>query len=122
MSIAALQKQLANLQRTRRQILNKLMRPTELAVGTVSAVKRKCGKPTCHCATGEGHPQVLFLYTDVDGRRRCKLVRRVDETRLLNANKRYQEFKAVLRQLQAINQQEKKILLAARDHRALAYH
>jgi len=124
MSIAALQKlqkQLADLQRTRRQILNKLMRPTELAVGTVSVVNRKCGKATCHCATGDGHPQVLFLFTDVNGHRRCKLVRRADESRLLDASKRYQEFKQALRQLQTINQQEKQILLAARGHRALTY-
>ena len=99
-STASFRKQLSDLRKARLKLLNKLTSSIELAVGTVSVVKRKCGKPTCHCATGEGHPQVIFMFTDSDGTRRCKLIRRADEARLLRASKRYQEFKEALRQLQ----------------------
>jgi hypothetical protein len=92
-----------------------------LAVGTVSVVRRKCGNPACHCAEGTGHPQVLFLFTDDKGKRRCKLVRRADEKRLLLAGERYREFKNDLRQIVVIHQREKQILNAIKEDRALSY-
>jgi len=121
MSITSLHKKLLELHASRRRLMNKLTSSSELAVGTVSVVERKCGKAACHCATGQRHPQVTFVFTDSDGIRRCKLVRRADESRLLKANKRYQDFKDTLRQLHATNLKEKRILLAVRDQRSLIY-
>ena len=116
-----MRRQLSELHDTRRQLLRMLTASMELAVGTVSIVKQKCGKPTCRCATAEGHPKVLFLFASPDGHRRCKLIRRDDEERLLAANERYREFREGLRQLQTINQQEKQILLALQRGRAITY-
>ena len=121
MSTASYKMQLSNLRKERLKLLDTLTSSAELAVGTVSVVERKCGKPTCHCATGERHPQVTFVFTDSEGIRRCKLIRRADEDRLFKASQRYKEFKDLLRRLQAINQEEKQILLAVRDHRSLTY-
>jgi hypothetical protein len=84
----------------------------ELAVGSVSPVQRKCGNPSCHCAEGPGHPQVLFLFQDEQGERRCKLVRRADEARLLRAGERYRDFRDGLKRLRAIDRREKEILMA----------
>ena len=97
------------------------MRGEELAVGTVSAVLRKCGNPRCHCAQGRGHPQTLFLFTDEDGQRRCKLVRRADEARLQSAGERYRLFREDMKRLRTIDRREKQILMALRDARALRY-
>lgn len=97
------------------------MRGEELAVGTVSVVLRKCGNPRCHCAQGDGHPQTQFLFTDEDGQRRCKLVRRADEPRLQAAGERYRRFRDDLKRLRAIDRREKEILMALRDKRALHY-
>ena len=93
----------------------------DLAIGTVSVVRRKCGTPGCHCADGAGHPQTLFLFKGDDGRRHCKLVRRQDEERLLRAGRRYREFRAARRQLRAINQREERVLVALMEARALKY-
>jgi hypothetical protein len=112
---------LRKLQQERRQRLRRLVRDHELAVGSVSVVARKCGNPTCGCASGLGHPQTLFLFSDEDGRRRCKLVRRADESRLQKAGERYRDFREDLKQLRAIDRREKEILMALRDQRAISY-
>ena len=112
---------LRGLQQERRRRLRRLTRDHELAVGSVSVVARKCGNPTCRCASGPGHLQTLFLFSDEDGCRRCKLVRRADEGRLHRAGDRYRQFREDLKQLRAIDRREKEILMALRDQRALHY-
>ena len=112
---------LRELHQQRRRLLRRLTRDHELAVGSVSAVRRKCGNPACHCATGLGHLQTVFLFKDKEGIRRCKLVRRADEERLLRAGQCYREFREDLKQLRAIDRREKEILMAIRDQRALHY-
>jgi len=38
------------------QILRQFQFPEDLLPGSLSLTHRRCGKPTCHCASGEGHP------------------------------------------------------------------
>ncbi len=118
-------KLLASLQRLhqeRRRLIRRLKREHELAIGTVSVVNRKCGNPTCHCAKGPGHLQTLFLYMDeTEGRRRCKLVRRADESWMLKAGERYREFREDMKALRAIDLEEKQILMAIAEVRAINY-
>ena len=111
---------LRRLQRVRRRLLRRLTQDHELAVGSVSLVRRKCGNSSCHCAHGPGHLQTLFLFKD-NGQRRCKLVRRADEARLHQAGKHYREFREDIKQLRAIDRREKEILMALRDLRAIHY-
>lgn len=107
-------------ERTRR--LRRLTQDHALAIGTVALVHRKCGHPRCHCRTGPGHPQTLFLFKDPQqGRRRCKLVRRADEARLRQAGERYREFRADLQRLRALDREEKRILMALAEARAIHY-
>jgi hypothetical protein len=37
-------------------LLRTLQIPEEALPGSLALTHRRCGKPTCHCATGEGHP------------------------------------------------------------------
>jgi hypothetical protein len=121
-SRARLLASLRQLALERRRLIRRLTQDHELAVGTVSVVQRPCGHPGCHCARGPGHPQTLFLFKDAKiGRRRCKLVRRADEARLLRAGQRYREFRQDLQRLRAIDQREKQILLALLETRAIRY-
>lgn len=109
------------LQRVRRRLLRRLTQDHELAVGSVSLVRRKCGNLSCHCAhDGPGHLQTLFLFKD--NKRRCKLIRRADEARLHQAGKHYREFREDIKQLRAIDRVEKEILMALRDLRAIHYN
>ncbi len=114
--------ELNRLHKERRRLVRHLKKEEELAVGTVSIVKRKCGSPRCHCANGPGHPQTLFLFQDKkQQRRRCKLVRREDEPRMLKAGERYRKFREALKQLRAIDFEEKQILMALAEERAISY-
>ena len=113
---------LSELHQERRRLIRRLKLEGELAIGTVSVVNRKCGNPSCHCAEGPGHPQTLFLFKDEQtGRRRCKLVRRADEARMHRAGERYREFREAMRRLRAIDSQEKRILMALAERRAIHY-
>jgi hypothetical protein len=119
-------KLLASLQRLhqeRQLLIRRLKRKHALAIGTVSMVNRKCGNPSCHCVEGPGHPQTLFLFKDEKtGRRRCKLIRRADETRMLGAGERYREFREDMKRLRAIDLKEKQILMALAEERAIHYN
>ncbi len=42
--------------------------------GSLVAVYRKCGKPTCHCATGEKHGPVWYLSQHAQGRTHMRFV------------------------------------------------
>lgn len=112
---------LRRLHDERRRLLRLLRQGDELAIGTVSVVRRKCGNSSCHCAQGVGHAQTLFLFKGDDGRRHCKLVRRQDEDRLQRAGRSYREFRDALRRLRAINQREERVLVALKKRRALRY-
>lgn len=122
MSSTVLHESLRTLHKERRRLLRKLTQEHELAIGTVSMVRRKCGNPRCHCAEGQGHLQTLFLFKDSKtGRRICKLVRRAEEERLQKAGQRYREFREGMKRLRAIDQEEKQILMALAQFRALHY-
>ena len=110
------------LQTTRQRLLRVVIKERELAVGTVSEVSRKCGNPRCHCAKEGGHLQVSFLFKDKEnGRRRCKLIRRDDEQRMLRAGENYRECRQAMQQLRAIDLEEKQILMALIEGRAIEY-
>ena len=121
-SIAKLRESLRLLEKERKRLLLRLTHEHELARGSVSEVYRKCGNPRCGCATGPGHRQVLFLFKDEEEqRRRCKLVRRADEKRLLQAGENYRQFRADLQRLRAIDQEEIRIVLAILAVRSINY-
>lgn len=44
-----------------------------LLPGSLSETRRRCGRPNCHCATGEGHPS-WYLTFMVDGQKRVERI------------------------------------------------
>lgn len=54
----------------RSQILRQIGRLGDLRPGSIGAVARRCGKPTCHCAkpNDPGHDPQLRLTRKVDGK------------------------------------------------------
>lgn len=120
MSRPKLLNSLRQLQKERKKLLKRLINDKEVAIGSVAVVRRKCGKPNCHCVEGFGHPQTLFLFRD-EGRRRCKLIRQSDSKRLLIAGERYRNFRNGLRELRAINKRENKILMAITALKSIIY-
>src|SRR3989304_2741771 len=97
-STGKLRASLEVLEQRRRRLLESFLQDEELAVGTVSEVRARCGKPNCRCAQGEGHPQMRLLYAE-GGTRRCKLVRKADADRARQAGERDRRLKRALREL-----------------------
>lgn len=54
---------LAALESQRASLLQQFLTLSDFRPGTVSAVARRCGKPSCHCAQPDsaGHPQFRLL-------------------------------------------------------------
>ncbi len=61
---------LAQLEAKRSGILEEFRSLTDLRPGSITAVVRRCGKPTCHCAGPEdaGHDPQFRLTRRVDGK------------------------------------------------------
>ena len=55
----------------KRKLVEAVVAATESMLwGSLGAVYRRCGKPTCHCATGEKHGPVFYLTRGEQGHTR----------------------------------------------------
>jgi hypothetical protein len=76
----------------------------DLLPGSLSETRRRCGKPTCHCATGEGHLSAYLTFM-VDGRKR---VERIPAAWVADVRRRVRagrEFKDAVTEVLAANAQ-----------------
>ncbi len=62
--------------------------------GAFVTVQRKCGKPNCHCATGEGHP-AKYLSVKEGGRTRMVYIPSHLEVSVADEAERYRGFRQV---------------------------
>ena len=46
----------SRLRRRARQLMTRFHLPDDALPGSLALSHRRCGKPSCHCADGEGHP------------------------------------------------------------------
>jgi len=81
--------QAAKLRQRKFERLHGLRLPEDALPGSLALTHRRCGKKTCHCATGEGHP-VWTLTFMTEGKKHVEWVpeewveevrRRVEEGR-----------------------------------------
>ena len=61
------------LQRRKRRLLAKLEIPHDGLPGSLALTHRRCGKPTCHCVKGGGHPLWSLTFM-VQGKKRVERV------------------------------------------------
>jgi hypothetical protein len=74
-------------------VLRRFPLPEDGLPGSLSLTHRRCGKPTCHCAAGDGHP-IWFLTFMADGKRRVERIPKqwVDDVRQrVEAGRRFQD-------------------------------
>jgi len=64
------------------RLIRQFQLPEDLLPGSLSLTRRRCGKPTCHCASGEGHP-IWFLSFMAQAKHRVERVPKewVDDVR-----------------------------------------
>lgn len=73
MEIAPKGPQAARLRQRKFQLLAEFKVPEDLLPGSLSLTHRRCGKPSCHCADGQGHP-IWFLTFMANGKRRVERI------------------------------------------------
>jgi len=77
--------------------------------GSFVTVHRKCGKPNCHCATGEGHP-AKYLSVKEGGKTRMIFVPASFEMKAANEAGRYRLFRQARAKLAKLAQESLQII------------
>jgi hypothetical protein len=96
--------QAARLRQRKFALLHTCRIPADALPGSLALTHRRCGKPSCHCATGEGHPLWSLTYM-LGGEKRVERIPAewVDEVR--RRVKTGREFKEAVAEVFAANAQ-----------------
>ena len=78
--------------------------PEDLLGGSLTLTHRRCGKPTCHCASGQGHPQWALTYS-VEGDKHVLAIPAADVDELEPLLARGRRYREAVAELLAINAQ-----------------
>jgi len=113
-------RQFNRLEAQRAEAIHSLLHTASLLKGSLSLVKRTCGKPTCHCVKSPGH-RVWVLATSSEGTRRCQVVRKSDVDAVRQRVNAYKAFRAAQRRLQAIQKEQQALITGLIEERHLPY-
>jgi hypothetical protein len=105
--------QASRLRQRKFELVRRFHLPDDLLPGSLSLSHLRCGKPTCHCADGPGHP-VWSLTFMVRGKKQVQHIPKdwvEDVRRRVEAGR---EFQDALREVLAANAQ---LLVLARRQR-----
>ena len=108
----------AKLRRRARQLATHFQIPSDALPGSLSLSHRRCGKPSCHCAGGDGHPLWTLTFM-ADGNKRVEHIPTAWIETLrprLEAGRRFKEAAAELLLLNA------ELLVLARNQRRRPAH
>lgn len=86
--------------------------------GSFVVLRRKCGKPTCHCVDGEGHPG-KYLSLKQSGRTRMIYVGPGEEMVIAEGNGRYRSFRAHRAAMAKLSREVLELISALEDALAL---
>jgi hypothetical protein len=94
----------ARLRQRKYALLRRFQIPADALPGSLALIHRRCGKPNCHCAQGEGHPLWLLTFM-VSGKKHVQSIppEWVEEIRPLVEQGR--EFKEAVAEVFAANAQ-----------------
>jgi Family of unknown function (DUF6788) len=85
--------QASRLRQRKFELIRRFQLPGELLPGSLSVSHTRCGKPTCHCASGPGHPAWSLTFM-AQGKKRVERIPKewVDEVRRrVEAGREFQE-------------------------------
>lgn len=105
--------QATRLRSRARRLLARFHLPQDALPGSLAISHRRCGKPSCHCAQGDGHPFATLTFR-LAGKKRVEAIPAdwLDSIRpRVNAG---QKFKKMAAELLAINAE---LLVLARQQR-----
>jgi hypothetical protein len=103
----------SRLRRRARLLLSRFHLPPDALPGSLSLSHRRCGKPSCHCANGDGHPLWTLTFM-AGGKKRVETIPAdwLDQVRpRVEAGRHFKETAAELLVLNA------ELLVLARNQR-----
>jgi len=94
-------------------LLRRFAFPEDLLPGSLTPSTTRCGKPTCHCAEGEGHPAWTLTFMS-HGKRRVERIPREWIEQVRRRVEAGHQFQQALREVLAANAE---LLVLARKQR-----
>jgi hypothetical protein len=94
--------QIKKLERQRQKLIQELLDTQEMIRGSFGKVMRKCGKPNCWCAEGDGHPLNRITWTE-KGRPRAKTIPGEDAAWVATMTAHYKRFRKNRQALRALD-------------------
>jgi hypothetical protein len=86
----------------KRQILSRLTLPPDALPGSLALTHRRCGKPSCHCADGQGHPLWSLTFM-VQGKKRVEHIPQLWVDAVRQRLDHGRQFKEALAELFVVN-------------------
>lgn len=94
----------ARLRQRKFELLRRFRIPESALPGSLALTHRRCGKPTCHCATGQGHPMWSLTFM-VNGKKRVERIPDDWTEELRPLVEQGREYKKAVAEVFAINAQ-----------------
>lgn len=94
----------SHLRQRKYRLMERFHIPDDLLPGSVSLQHLRCGKPTCHCAQGAGHPSWSWTFM-VDGRKRVEHLPAAAVTEIEKRVAAGREFQQAVKEVLAANAQ-----------------
>ena len=112
------------LQKKKVAFVEELLETSPMLRGTFGVAYRKCGKPTCWCAAGKGHPYSRITWSEgVRSRTKTIPSQDIDWAQKLTGNyRRFRKTRKTLRELEQdikelLDQLEDQLVRSARKQR-----
>lgn len=100
---------LLKLQKEKVALVEELLKAPPMLRGTFGVAYRKCGKPTCWCAAGTGHPYSRITWSE-GARSRTKNIPSQDTDWAKKLTENYRRFRKIRRTLRELEQDLKERL------------
>ena len=96
------------LQKEKAAFVEELLKTSPMLRGTFGVAYRKCGKPTCWCAAGKGHPYSRITWSE-GARSRTKNIPSQDTDWAQKLTENYRRFRKTRRTLRELEQDLKEL-------------
>lgn len=103
----------AKLRQRKYRIIRRYGFDEALLPGSITLTYRRCGKPTCHCVTGDGHPMWALSFS-LEGQKRVEVITEELATELMPLVERGSEHREALAELMRINAELLRLWLVER--------
>ena len=101
----SLKNRAASLLRERKyKLIRRFHLPEDVLGGCLALAHRRCGKPTCHCADGHGHPMWTLSYS-LEGKKRVEVLPKAMATELTPLVEQGRQLREAVMEVLAINLQ-----------------